>query len=270
MSPGYRHVQRGILPRYGESIQVRTYSSGERRISKDPPRRLLLEAFDEFGTRAAVASAFGVSREVVKRWEEKYEMEIVPRPEAGLSSAIKRRLEGDSERCRVAQWIMDEGSISVAYFKRGDYTMLIVCGSMNDYEVLGLISDILDARITSSKAPGPTTLPMSAIRVQSGRAYALLEVIGPYLAGLKAMEAKAALEFFPSSGLLRGRHTTDEFFVPIWEGFSLQVLKSWNSRRRTKMLDEEIVARSVKWVEGRVRRARRFVEPYAAETSNHG
>jgi len=87
-----------------------------------------------------------------------------------------------------------------------------------------------------------------------------LEVIAPHLEGLKAMEAKAALQFFPPSGRLRGRHTTDEFLLPVWKDFALNTLSSWNSRRRVKIRQEEILVRAEKWVEGRTRRARRFID----------
>ena len=206
-----------------------------------------------------MAAAFGVDRNVVSRWERRYGLKFESRPEAGLATIIKQRLS-DRERCKVAQWLMDEGSVSVAYFTRGDYTVLLVCGSMCDYGVLGSISAILDVAITSSKPPSPTCLPMGAVRVQSARAYSLLEVIAPHLEGLKAMEAKAALQFFPPSGRLRGRHTTDEFLLPVWKDFALDTLSSWNSRRRVKIRQEEILARAEKWVEGRTRRARRFID----------
>ncbi len=259
MSPGFRHVEKGILPRYADSIEVRTFPSGERRIGRPPPKELLEDAFAVLGTQAGVAGAFGVTRFTVKRWARKYAIQPISRPEAGLASTMRQRLGDDRDKCKVAQWVMDEGSVSVAHFVRGDYTILLVCGSMNDYGVLSSISHILDTPITSSRAPGPTTLPMGAIRVQSARAYALLETILPYMVGLKANEAVAALKFFPSSGLLRGRHTTDEFLLPVWEHYSLDVLNRWNERRRVKITQDEVLARAQKWTEGRVKRARRFV-----------
>ncbi len=259
-SPGFRHIERGILPRYAELIEVKTFPTGERRIKKDPPREAVEKAFAELGTSKAVATAFGVGRDVVKRWTSEYEMDVISRPEAGLANTMKLRLREEVDRCKAAQWLMDEGSVSVAYFRRGDYTILLVCGSMNDYLVLASISDIIDARITSSRVPKETALPMSAIRVQSARAYALLEAIAPHLLGLKAMEAQAALRRFPPSGILRGRHTTEEFFLPIWKQFPLEALILWNARRRVKMSQLEIFALAEKWVEGRVKRARRFID----------
>jgi len=263
--PGFRHVERGILPRYAESIEVKTFPNGERRIGRDPPRSIVEEAFSELGTRAAVATAFGVSRDVVGRWLRDYDIKVASHPEAGLASFVRQRLSLKYDRVKVAQWLMDEGSVSVAYFRRGDYTILLVCGSMNDYSVLDSISEILDTPISSSKTPGMTTLPMGAIRVQSARAYALLEVIGPHLVGLKALEAKAAIQFFPASGILRGRHTTDEFLLSAWKEFSLESLNQWNARRRAKTSQQEVLARAERWVEGRVRRARRFVDAQAKQ-----
>jgi len=173
---------------------------------------------------------------------------------------MRRHLRDESDIKRISQWLMDEGSVSLAHFPRGDYTALIVCGSMNDYSVLSSISTLLETPITSSKAPSATTLPMGAVRVQGARAYALLEILKGHLVGLKGSEATAALKFFPPSGRLRGRHTTDEFLLPVWEDFARKSLLEWNSRRRTKMSPQEIDYRATAWLAGRVRRARRFLD----------
>lgn len=256
---GFRHIQRGILKRYGDEIQIKTFDSGERRVTKDPPKDLLQSAFAELGTYNAVATAFGVDRRVVSRWVSEYGISVASHPEAALATVMKKQMVKESARLRVAQWLMDEGSVSVAYFARGDYTALLVCGSMNDYAVLSMISSALNAPITSSKTPGATTLPMGAVRVQSARAFALLEVLRAHLVGLKAMEASAALEYFPSSGIVRGRHTTDEFLLPVWKRFALDALNQWYARRRNKTSQEEIRSRAEAWVAGRIRRARRFI-----------
>jgi hypothetical protein len=87
-----------------------------------------------------------------------------------------------------------------------------------------------------------------------------VEIIGPHLVGLKAMEARAALKFFPPSGLLRGRHTTDEFLTHVWEEFAIHTLHEWNSRRISKLSDHALENYARGWVEGRIRRARRFVD----------
>lgn len=261
-------MERGVLSRYADSIQVKAYPSGERRIAKLPPKELIVTAFGELGTEAAVASAFGVARQTVKHWAKVYGIQIVSHPEAGLASLMRRQLTRDTDKCKVSQWLMDEGSVSVAYHKLPDHTILLVCGSMNDYEVLTTISAIMNSPITSSKPPGPTSLPMGAVRVVSARAYALLETIYPYLVGLKAKEAEAALRFFPSSGIVRGRHTTDEFLLPVWEDFSLDVLHQWNQRRRVKISKQEILEGAKRWVDARVRRARRFLD--ANIPSNEG
>lgn len=260
MSPGFRHIEHVPIGKYADFIQVFTYPGGERRIKKDPPKNILENAFDELGTLAAVASAFGVSRGVVKRWIRESDLEVSSRPEVGLASYLRRRLTNNEDTRAVAQWLMDEGSVSVAFFKRGNYTILIVCGSMNDYHVLSVLSVILETPITSSKAPGATTLPMGALRVHSARAYALLGILEPRLVGLKAMETRAALHFFPPSGLLRGRHTTDEFLVPIWKDYALQTLIAWNSRRRVKLDQQDLEKRATQWVTGRIKRARRYVD----------
>jgi len=163
------------------------------------------------------------------------------------------------DRSMVSQWLMDEGSVSVCYSRQYDSTQLLVCGSMNDYEVLSRISEVLRVAISSSKSPSLTTLPMGAIRVQSARAYALLEVLLPNLVGLKAKEATAALAFFPPSGKMAGRHTTDEFLFHVWKTYALKTLLEWNSRRRVKISQEEIESRGTSWLESRIARSRRFL-----------
>jgi len=94
----------------------------------------------------------------------------------------------------------------------------------------------------------------------SAKAYALLETILPHMFGLKAMEAKAALSFFPRSGTLNGRHTTDEFLLPVWKEFAITSLKAWSVGRRRPLSAEEINKRAEAWVEGRISRARRFLD----------
>jgi hypothetical protein len=257
---GFRHVERGSLPRFADSVVVKIYPSGERRIRVVPSKDLLAKAFEELGTLTAVAAAFGVTRQTAKHWAAQADLQIVSRPEAGLATTMKKQFASDLDKCRVAQWLMDEGSVSVAYFARGNYTILLVCGAMSDYDVLSSISAIVQTPITSSKAPGPTTLPMGAIRVQSARAYALLEVVLPLLVGLKGTEAEAALKFFPTSGLLRGRHTTDEFLVQVWRDFAHRCLTAWNSRRKVKVDVKRLEEMGNAWVEGRIKRARRFLD----------
>lgn len=75
MSPGYRRISHSFDTDFRGSIQVRTYSSGERRIALDPAKAVLLRAFNELGTHKAVASAFGVSRRVISRWFEPMEFQ---------------------------------------------------------------------------------------------------------------------------------------------------------------------------------------------------
>jgi hypothetical protein len=266
--PGFRHIEKGMLSRYSEFITVKIYPNGERRIEMMPSKELLLRAFGELGTRAAVASAFGVARSTVKHWTQNHGIEVVSHPEAILASTIRHRLSAETDKCKVSQWLMDEGSVSVAYFAKSDHTILLVCGSMNDFEVLSSISEIVDTKITSSKAPGPKTLPIGAIRVQSARAYALLDAILPHLVGLKAKEAEAALKFFPPSGLRRGRHTTDEFLFVVWKEFSLNAIHEWNKMRKVKISEEEINERARIWVESRIRRARRFLDAPSVPSDN--
>lgn len=187
-------------------------------------------------------------------------MRVVSRPEVRYAESMRQRLSNIEDQNRVAQWLMDEGSVSLAYLLRTDRTILLVCGSMNDYDVLTKISTVLGAPMTSSKVATTTTLPMGAVRVQAARAYTLLEILLPRLVGLKAMEAAAALNFFPPSGLIGGRHTMDEFLTPVWWKFAQRCMAEWNSRRRVKASDAELENWTRAWVEGRIRRARRFLD----------
>lgn len=187
-------------------------------------------------------------------------MNVTSRPELRYANSSRERLARAEDQELIAQWLMDEGSVSVAYYRRTDRTILLVCGSMNDYDVLSRISVVLGAPITSSRSPSLTILPMGAVRVQGARAFALLEVLIPRLVGLKAMEAAAALKFFPPSGLVKGRHTTDEFLATVWRQYARKCLFEWNSRRQVKVGDDELEKWARSWVEGRIRRARRFVD----------
>ena len=100
MPPGFRHLPEIDHDKYAKSIRITVYPSG--------------------GTHKAVASAFGVSRSVVKRWIGRCQMNVKSHPETRLAAWMERRLKSDLDKEKLAQWIMDEGSISVAYFSRGD------------------------------------------------------------------------------------------------------------------------------------------------------
>lgn len=250
-----------LLPRFADSIVVKVFPSGQRRTIKDPPASLLRTAFDELGTNVAVARAFGVTRRVVKRWTEDCGLGVVSRPEVRYANSVRARLSIGEDQEKVAQWLMDEGSVSVAYFGPTDSTILLVCGGMNDFDVLSQIGRVLGVPITSSRLPSLTTLPMGAVRVQGPRAYALLQALVPRLLGLKELEAREAMRFFPPSGKVKGRHTTDEFLSNVWLEHARKSLFEWNSRRRVKLGSEELEARAKAWVEGRIRRARRFLNP---------
>jgi hypothetical protein len=260
LCPGSRHVENSIIDIYSNSIEVRTYSGGERRIQRDPAKEVLERAFSELGTHKAVAAAFGVSRAVVGKWLSKNGMKVISRPEVGAANYVRRLMCKDEDRRIVARWLVDEGSVSVRYLGKTNLTSLIVCGSMNDFDALSPIASILGVPITCSRSPSGTVLPLGMVKVHAAKAYALLGLIQDHLVGLKAMEARAALFFFPPSGSLRGRHTTDEFLVEVWKQFARESLHQWNSRRRVKQPDRVLEELATSWVEGRIRRARRFVD----------
>lgn len=248
------------IDNFAREAVVKTYPSGERRLAKDPPPDVVLKAFDELGTHKAVAAAFGVSRHVVTRWISLYGLDVISRPDIRHSNFVRKCLEDPKDRIRVAQWITDEGSVGLTYSNQADYSSLLVAGSMNDYDALSVISSILETPCTCSRSGQTTTLPLLGLRMVSAKAYALLEVLLSEMKGLKNMEARAALSFFPRTGTLPGRHTTDEFLLPVWKEFAISSLRSWNARRRKKLSDEEMTWKARAWVEGRIKRARRFVD----------
>lgn len=257
-----------VIPSFAREAEIRVYPSGERRLTKDPSPEIIRKAFEELGTHNAVAAAFGVTRHVVTRWISLYGLNVTSRPEIRHANFVRKCLEDRSDRIRVAQWIVDEGTVGLTYFARTDYTSLLVCGSMNDCDAIRAISSILQTPSVCSKSGHLTTLPLQGVRMLSSKAYVLLEILLPEMQGLKAMEARAALSFFPRTGIITGRHTTDEFMVPVWEEFARSSLKSWNAKRRQKLANDELEIRVRAWVEGRIRRARRFIDAPIAPSSN--
>jgi hypothetical protein len=251
------------MDNFAREAIVKTYPSGERRLAKDPPRDLVIKAFDELGTHKAVAAAFGVTRHVVTRWISLYSLDVISRPDIRHSNFVRKCLANPSDRIRVAQWITDECSVGVTYSNQADYTTLLVGGSMNDPDALSVISSILEAKCSCSKSAQMTTLPLLGLRMVSAKACALLELLLPEMQGLKAMEARAALSYFPRTGTLPGRHTSDEFMIPVWKEFAMNSLRSWNARRRQKLSEDQMKEMARAWVERRIRRARRFIETSA-------
>jgi len=111
-----RDVVWGDSP-YKDSIGLKTYPSGERRVIRDPPAALVLRAFDDLGTFVAVSDAFGVDRNAVRRWIREYGLIVKSRPEVRFANAIRSRLTESKGEEKVGQWLMDEGSVSVAYLR---------------------------------------------------------------------------------------------------------------------------------------------------------
>ncbi len=142
--PGGRNLP-DITPTKGfaGAIVVKNFPSGEKRITRGPLKSRLELAFEEFGTHKAVAAAFGVSRGTVRRWLRNCRIDIVSRPEVLISKSMLLRLRSKDDCLTLAQWLMDEGSVSVDYLGTTDLTYLVVGGGMNDYEVLSHLSSIL-------------------------------------------------------------------------------------------------------------------------------
>lgn len=250
----------GPVERFASKVELTRYPSGQVGVSREPPKESLLQAFEALGTKKAVAAAYGVDRNTISRWLSRFQLTPESRPEVRHGNFVHEVLKSDSARIRVAQWVTDEGSVGVTYSPREDTTCLLVCGHMNDYEAISTISSILQTPCTGSVSRGPTTLPTLAVRMVSAKAYALLELLLPYMSGLKAMEAQAALAFFPRRGTIAGRHTSDEFLTGIWKSFALSSISHWNDARKKKITESEIKSLADSWVEGRIRRARRFID----------
>jgi len=77
------------------------------------------------------------------------------------------------------------------------------------------------------------------------------------LTGLKRLEAEAALNFFPPSGIVKGKVTTDVYMGTVWRHFARESVEVWNRKRRSKLstlqLDDIVEA----WIQNRTARARR-------------
>ncbi len=238
-------------------------SNGEaNRKARQPGRIELEEAFARLGTQTAVAERFGVTRATILTWALKCGFKVASHPEIGRARVIERLLADPIDRARLAQWLIDEGTVSVSYDTVQDTTRLVVAGGMTDVEAMSRIAGILNAPVTNAavKFDGPI-LPVFSIVLRSAEAYAVLRVLQPELVGLKADEAKAALAYFPPSGYMRGRHTTDEFLIAIWRDFATRVVHRWNAKKKMP-LDGDSLAKIVeRWMEGRINRARRNLIP---------
>jgi hypothetical protein len=154
-------------------------------------------------------------------------------------------------------WIVDEAAISVAFSLRANTTSLLIAGAMNDYRAIAAISSELGVSIGSGGAPAEERLPMHVLRVQGARAYSILTLLSTELTGLKALEASAALAYFPPSGIVKGKLTTDVFMTPIWRQFARQSVETWNSKRSNKLTTIQLEKIVEAWVLNRTARARR-------------
>ncbi|HEV2137317.1 MAG TPA: hypothetical protein VGR53_00575 [Nitrososphaerales archaeon] len=130
---------------------------------------------------------------------------------------------------------------------------------MTDGYVLERIGGIVHEKVNNqTKTPTFGWMPLSYVKILSAEAYALLVSIRKELLGLKRMEAEAVLKFFPPSGYLKGRHTTDEFMMRAWKRYANGVVSKWSRRKRIPFSQAEREKLVESWIETRVRRARRF------------
>jgi hypothetical protein len=125
-----------------------------------PAREKILQAFQELGTVTAVARFFGVSRRTIDRWTRRLNLQPELRPEVPISRQMRDLLSEPVARIKVAQWIADEGSISVAYDCRSDSTSLLVAGAMNDNAAVEAIAQVVAVRVAPGPVPISGRLPM--------------------------------------------------------------------------------------------------------------
>lgn len=130
---------------------------------------------------------------------------------------------------------------------------------MTDVHVLDKLGEIIHERVNNqTETPRFGWMPLSFVKVHSAEAYALLSAIKDELVGLKRMEAEAALSFFPPSGYLKGRHSTDEFMMRAWRKYAESVISHWSIRKKAPLTSVEKEQLVESWIANRVRRARYF------------
>jgi hypothetical protein len=242
---------------------------GYRRTLPMPARERLRKAFLDLGTQTAVADFFNVTRPTILKWATRYSISVESRPEILRAKRLTSLLSDPRDRVRVAQWLVDEGSISTSYDAKNDNTFLTVSGAMVDIDTLNVVGRILGSNVNCERYPSHLGwLPMSCTKLRSAEAYALLKSLRGELLGLKAMEAVAALAYFPASGYLPGRHTTDEFLLPVWKLYSSRVVTEWNKKRRLQLTEDQLERMAKAWVSSRVKRARTFLDVVASLNSS--
>ena len=234
--------------------------------SIDTPTGLdIQEAFEALGTHVAVASHFGVSRPTVRKWLRMYALSPISRPTLARVRAMQSRLANGEDRVRVAQWIIDEGSITVSYISQQDCTYIGVRGSMIDNDVMQTVGSILGARVVSSNHLSPRSLPHHSLRLYGACALALLECIRSDLRGLKRAEADAAIEFFRPKGFVPGRHPTYQFLLDTWTSFADMTLEAWNARKLVPLEADQISIIKEAWMKMRISKSRRYFDAWKAK-----
>jgi hypothetical protein len=128
---------------------------------------------------------------------------------------------------------------------------------MNDDVAMQKIADLLAVTTISGGRPPSGRLPTHIVKLQGTRAYVLLTLLSSELTGLKALEASAALTFFPASGIVKGKLTTDTYMGGVWRQFAKQSVEVWNSKRRTKLPSAQTSEMIEAWVLNRIARSRR-------------
>ena len=218
-----------------------------------------LDTFKRLGTQKEVALNYDVSRATIFKWQRELGLRVEYHPYIPRAKLVRGYLSKLEDRTRVAQWLCDEGVISTTYDSKNNNTYLVVGGAMVDDHVLEEIGRILHERVNNqTKDPKPGCLPLKYVRIHSAEAYSLLDCIVNELLGLKRFEAESVIGYFPPSGIVKGRHSTDEFMFDAWVQYAEEIVSRWAKSNRTAVSD--VVAKSVvrSWLSSRVARARYF------------
>lgn len=127
---------------------------------------------------------------------------------------------------------------------------------MTDTYVLREIARLIHERVNNqTKKPRSGWMPLAYVRVHSAEAYAMLGAIRKDLLGLKRLEAESALNYFPQSGYVKGRHSTDEFMRGAWREYSKRVISDWNERSGNRVTEDEEQELVRAWIATRSRKS---------------
>ena len=93
------------------------------------------------------------------------QLKVEFRPEAGLRTHLRAKFADKNDRRALAQWLMEEGSVSVAYSPRDDYTEPT---SLRQHERLrGIVAALENSRSSNNIVKSSKTNDDSYGRIES-------------------------------------------------------------------------------------------------------